>query len=75
MHEVLSITTGRLNLLLTDGRRLFATRYGNSLHRLGTTLASEPTDDQAAWAEVRDESIVAIDTGGATTASIAIHPL
>jgi len=67
VHEVLSITTGRLNLLLTDGRRLFATRYGNSLHRLGTALASEPTDDRAAWGEVRDESIVAIDTAGANS--------
>jgi gamma-glutamyl hercynylcysteine S-oxide hydrolase len=75
VHEVLSITTGRLNLLLTDGEQLFATRYGNSLYRLGTVLASEPVDDQPAWREVRDESIVTIAAGGATNSQIATTSL
>src|SRR5207249_4011525 len=29
VHDVLAITTGRLNLLLTDGARVYATRVGN----------------------------------------------
>ena len=70
VHEVVAITTGRLNLLLTDGGRLFATRYGNSLWRLGTALASEPTDDQAAWSEVPDHSLVAVTPDGNTTRSL-----
>jgi glutamine amidotransferase len=55
--EVLAITTGRLNLLLTDGTTVYATRQGNSLFRLGSLFASEPLDDQAAWREVRDGTV------------------
>ena len=53
VHRVVAITTGRLNLLLTDGRDLFATRYGNSLWRLGTMLASEPLDDRPSGRKCR----------------------
>ena len=31
MHHVTGITTGRINLLLTDGDAVYATRWGNSL--------------------------------------------
>jgi glutamine amidotransferase len=55
--DVLAITTGRLNLLLTDGTAVYATRQGNSLFRMGSCFASEPLDDQSAWREVRDESV------------------
>jgi glutamine amidotransferase len=55
--DVLAITTGRLNLLLTDGTTVYATRQGNSLFRLGSLFASEPLDDQAAWREVRDGTV------------------
>lgn len=68
--DVAAITTGRLNLMLTDGRRLFATRYGNSLWHLGTALASEPIDDQPAWCEVPDHSLVAVTPDGSTTRSL-----
>jgi glutamine amidotransferase len=58
VHLVTSITKGRLNMLLTDGRTVHATRYGNSLFRLGaSTIASEPLDERAGWTEVRDESV------------------
>jgi len=60
VRDVLAITTGRLNLLLTDGRRLYATRVGNSLFRMGSVIASEPIDDDAAWVEVTDHSLVVL---------------
>jgi glutamine amidotransferase len=55
----------RLNLLLTDGRRLAASRHRNSLfvrYGRGFTVASEPLDDDPSWQEVPDRSIVV--TGG-----------
>jgi glutamine amidotransferase len=55
--DVLSITTGRLNLLLTDGTTVYATRQGNSLFRLGSLFASEPLDDRPAWCELRDGTV------------------
>jgi glutamine amidotransferase len=70
--EVVAITTGRLNLLLTDGRRIFATRYGNSLYRLATALASEPVDEQPAWSEVPDHSLVTVTPAGSTTRSLPL---
>jgi glutamine amidotransferase len=62
--EVLAITTGRLNLLLTDGTTVYATRQGNSLFRLGSLFASEPLDDQPAWREVRDGTVSRHDAHG-----------
>jgi glutamine amidotransferase len=54
---------GRLNLALTDGRSVAATRVGDSLwHRADgqrTVIASEPFDDDPAWQEVPDRSVVA----------------
>jgi glutamine amidotransferase len=58
VHDVLALTTGRLNLLLTDGRTVHATRVGNSLHRHGTLVASEPLDDRPGWAEIPDHTLL-----------------
>jgi glutamine amidotransferase len=41
VHEITEITTGRLNLLLTDGSRVAATRFGNSLFVREGMVASE----------------------------------
>jgi glutamine amidotransferase len=68
VREVRAVTTGRLNLLLTDGHRAAATRAGNSLFARGTTLASEPLDDDPSWRTVPDESI-ALVADGITTVS------
>jgi gamma-glutamyl hercynylcysteine S-oxide hydrolase len=70
IEQVISITTGRLNLLLTDGQHVYGTRYGNSLFRLGSMLASEPLDDQPAWREVRDESLVRTSADGGWATSL-----
>lgn len=53
----------RLNLLLTDGRTVVATAWGDSLwylHRPGlrTVVASEPYDDDPAWHEVPDRTLL-----------------
>jgi glutamine amidotransferase len=70
VEQVTAITSGRFNLLLTDGRHVAATRYGNSLFALGTLLASEPIDDRPAWREIADESLVAIDADTRVTTSL-----
>lgn len=58
VDDVLSITKARLNFLLTDGHRIAATRVGNSLFVRQATVASEPLDDDPAWREVPDRSLV-----------------
>ena len=60
VHDVLAITTGRLNLLLTDGERVYGTRVGNSLAQRGPVIASEPVDDDPGWTDVPDHSIVVL---------------
>lgn len=72
--EVEARSGGRLNLVLTDGRRLAATRVGDSLWHLAdgvrSIVASEPFDDDPAWTEVPERTLV---TG--TTGTLALHPL
>lgn len=58
----------RLNLLLTDGRRILATRWNDTLSVLraddGVVLASEPYDDDPRWADIPDHHLV--DVTGTT---------
>ena len=61
MHRVTAIATGRVNLLLTDGDTIYATRWGNSLFARGSVVASEPLDDTTNWMEVPDHSLVVVD--------------
>jgi gamma-glutamyl hercynylcysteine S-oxide hydrolase len=70
IEQVTARTTGRLNLLLTDGEAVYATRYGNSLFGRGGTLASEPLDDDPAWREIRDQSVVVVGRERASIASL-----
>jgi gamma-glutamyl hercynylcysteine S-oxide hydrolase len=60
----------RLNLLAADGSRLLATTWGDTLSVLvtpdGTALASEPWDDDPAWADVPDRSLVEVTPDGLT---------
>ncbi|KUI05682.1 ergothioneine biosynthesis protein EgtC [Mycobacterium sp. IS-3022] len=52
----------RLNILAGNGSRLLATTWGDTLSVLrrsdGVVLASEPYDDDPAWAEVPDRHLV-----------------
>src|ERR1700734_1420793 len=52
----------RLNLLLTDGEQIIATRWTDSLCVLrtedGVAVASEPFDDDPRWADVPEYHLV-----------------
>ena len=65
-------TTGRLNLLLTDGATMAATACGNSLfarqHDGAALVASEPIDADPAWSPVPDRTVV-VATATAMTAA------
>lgn len=60
----------RLNLLLTDGQRILATRWNDTLSVLrgdeSVAVASEPYDDDPQWTEVPDHHLVDV-TGGVVT--------
>jgi glutamine amidotransferase len=64
MHHVTGITTGRINLLMTDGDRVWATRWVNSLFTRGAVVASEPVDTANGWTGVPDRSLVVLDADG-----------
>jgi glutamine amidotransferase len=54
----------RLNLLLTDGSRVIATRWGDTLSVLqtedGVVVASEPYDDDPRWTDIPDRHLVEV---------------
>ena len=71
-------TGGRLNLVLTDGRSVAATAFGDSLFvrtAPGTVLvASEPDDDDPAWSPVPERSLVeATAAGGAVVTPLSVE--
>ncbi|PYC80834.1 ergothioneine biosynthesis protein EgtC [Streptomyces tateyamensis] len=73
--EVADRTSARLNLLVTDGRVIAATVWGDTLfHRLelgrSVLVASEPGDDGPGWTPVPDRSVVL-----ATPDAVTVRPL
>jgi glutamine amidotransferase len=54
--------TARLNVLLTNGERVLATRWNDTLSvlagREGVLIASEPVDDDPGWVDVPDRHLV-----------------
>jgi gamma-glutamyl hercynylcysteine S-oxide hydrolase len=84
--DVLAAAPGsRLNLLLTDGRRFYATAAGHALsvQHLHTgsgdalIVASEPFDDGAGWTPVPDGHLVTgalAGRSGELTGSITVEP-
>ena len=70
VREVLAMTTGRLNLLLTDGTAVYATRVGNSLVHRESVVVSEPTDDAPGWTDVPDHSLVTMTGHGTRTTAL-----
>jgi gamma-glutamyl hercynylcysteine S-oxide hydrolase len=62
-RDVHDLATARINLLLTDGAQIAATRSGRSLFVRGSTVASEPLDDRGGWREVPDGAIVRVAAG------------
>ncbi|HEY2302076.1 MAG TPA: ergothioneine biosynthesis protein EgtC [Acidimicrobiales bacterium] len=59
---------GRLNVLLADGQRIWATRMGDTLWWRrwggGVVVGSEPFDDEPGWVVIPDRSVVS--SAGAT---------
>jgi glutamine amidotransferase len=73
--EAAGAEPSRLNLLLSDGERIWATRWSNSLfHRrwadASVVVASEPWDDDQAWVEAPDRSLVVASRTG-----VQVEPL
>jgi dimethylhistidine N-methyltransferase/ergothioneine biosynthesis protein EgtC len=68
----------RLNLLLTDGRKIIATRYGDTLwYRQGPgrlLVASEPDDDSGSWREVPEHTLIHGDLNGIHFATLEPVP-
>ncbi|MEP6815913.1 MAG: ergothioneine biosynthesis protein EgtC, partial [Marmoricola sp.] len=59
-----------LNLLLTDGSRIFGITWGDPLSYLvepdGVVVASEPWDDDARWVDVPDRHLIEVTPAGVT---------
>ncbi|MFJ8944572.1 ergothioneine biosynthesis protein EgtC [Streptomyces sp. NPDC102395] len=75
VQEVAAAAPGsRLNLLLTDGRTITATAWGDTLWYLRgpgrTVVASEPHDDDPHWQEVPDRTLLT-----ATRTEVLLTPL
>jgi gamma-glutamyl hercynylcysteine S-oxide hydrolase len=60
----------RLNVLVTDGSRILATRWNDTLSVLhtddGVLVASEPFDDNPEWVEVPEHHLVDVTSTGIT---------
>ena len=71
-----STAGGRLNLLLTDGRSIAATTWGDTLSwradAHGVVVASEPYDDGPGWVEVPDRSVLVATPDGVDTTPIPL---
>jgi glutamine amidotransferase len=64
----------RLNLLTTDGQRILATTWGDTLFYLvdddGIVVASEPYDDDPRWVEVPDRQLLDVTAQGVNSAAL-----
>ena len=74
IQRVLARTTGRLNLLLTDGQRIYATAFGDSLYvravdgrNASVVVASEPFDDGDGWTSIEHGTLVEAVPGAVVT--------
>lgn len=74
VNGVSAVAKGRLNFLLTDGTRIFATTAGDTLFwhssPRGTAVASEPFDDGPGWHEVPDMCLLT-----ATAEGVDVRPI
>jgi glutamine amidotransferase len=71
-----STAGGRLNLLLTDGRSIAATTWGDTLcwraDPDGVVVASEPYDDAPGWVDVPDRSLLVATPDGVDTTPLPL---
>jgi gamma-glutamyl hercynylcysteine S-oxide hydrolase len=72
--QITALAAARLNLLLTDGRSIAATVWGDSLgYRAGpdgVLVASEPPDDEPGWIRVPDRSVLLATRDGVAVRSL-----
>lgn len=71
--------TARLSLLMTDGRRILATTWGDPASYLvepdGVVVASEPWDDDPRWVDVPDHHLLEVTPDGITVTALPVrHP-
>ncbi|GAB3055836.1 ergothioneine biosynthesis protein EgtC [Intrasporangium mesophilum] len=68
----------RLNLLLTNGRRILATTWGDTLSYLvdgdGWVVASEPYDDNPNWVDVPDRHLLELTLTGMSMTPLESQP-
>lgn len=79
---VSAVTDGRMNLFLTDGTRLAATAWGDSLWIRttadGVLVASEPDDEgdglspAGAWTELPDRTVLLVEHGQTTSTPLIV---
>ena len=73
-RDVLDHGGGRLTMLASDGRSIAAAVVGEPVHLLledhGAVLAAEPHDDDGAWREITDLSVVQVDRAGVNEQSL-----
>jgi glutamine amidotransferase len=73
-RDVLDHGGGRLTMLATDGTALAGVVAGEPMHVLttpdGTLVASEPDDDDPAWRELADLSVVHLTDGALSETSL-----
>ena len=70
--DVEARTTGRLNILICDGRQVVASARGNSLfvgRGDACLVASEPLDDDDRWERVPDGTLLVGDGAGVTAST------
>ena len=76
--EVVAVTGGRLNLLLTDGHTVAATRWGDTLYTRtsgdGVLVASEPSDDGGDWVAVPDRSVLVATADSLDQQALDLQP-
>lgn len=79
--DIGDLTSARLNLLVTDGRVIAATTYGEPISYLAgggsVRVASEPDTADPGWTEVPEGSLLvaALGEAGSPTPSVAVSPL
>jgi glutamine amidotransferase len=79
LHEVVALDPQAcLNLLATDGARIVATTWGETLcyrrEADGVLVASEPHDDAGDWTRVPDRRVVVADTLGMDVRTLSTDP-
>lgn len=77
------ICGGRFNMVISDGKNLSATAWGDSLYLLeeagpskqGRVLASEPYDNNPSWRQIQDRTLVELNHQSVEIASINLESL